>query len=263
MKKDDRFLPVAIAAAKEAGRIQIVHYGQSHRIEYKGAIDPVTEVDKLCEGAILKMIHEAFPEHDILTEESPYKGKGSLWKWIIDPIDGTTNYIHGYPCFCVSVGLEVEKEMILGVVYNPLLDELFHAEKGAGAFLNGNRITVSRKNELDGSFLCTGFPYDVREHSHFYLKYFEAFIKRSFALRRPGSAVLDLCYVAAGRFDGFWEMKLHPWDAAAASLMVTEAGGKVTDFKGNPYSIYSDEMLASNGLLHGQMLRVMDEVNKT
>jgi myo-inositol-1(or 4)-monophosphatase len=263
MKKDDRFLPVAIAAAKEAGRIQIVHYGQSHRIEYKGAIDPVTEVDKLCEGAILKMIHEAFPEHDILTEESPYKGKGSLWKWIIDPIDGTTNYIHEYPCFCVSIGLEVEEEMILGVVYNPLLDELFHAEKGAGAFLNGNRITVSRKDELDGSFLCTGFPYDVREHSHFYLKYFEAFITRSFALRRPGSAVLDLCYVAAGRFDGFWEMKLHPWDAAAASLMVTEAGGKVTDFKGNPYSIYSDEMLASNGLLHGQMLHVMDEVNKT
>jgi myo-inositol-1(or 4)-monophosphatase len=258
MKKDDRFLRLAIAAAKEAGRIQIVHYGQSHRIEYKGAIDPVTEVDKLCEKAMIKMISDAFPDHDILSEESHFMAKGSSWKWIIDPIDGTSNYIHQYPCFCSSIGLEVDGEVEVGVVYNPLLDELFHTEKGVGAFLNGRRITVSRKDELEGSFLCTGFPYDVREHSPFYLKYFEAFITRSFALRRPGSAVLDLCYVAAGRFDGFWEMKLHPWDSAAASLMVTEAGGRVTDFKGNPYS---DETLASNGLIHDQMLQVIREAD--
>lgn len=263
MKKDDRFLRLAIAAAREAGRIQIVHYSRSHSIEYKGAIDPVTEVDKLCEKAILRMISDAFPDHDVLTEESQFITKGSPWKWIIDPIDGTTNYIHQYPCFCASIGLEVEGAVEMGVVYNPLLDELFHAEKGAGAFLNGNRIAVSSKDQLDGSFLCTGFPYDVRERSDFYLKYFGAFITRSFALRRPGSAVLDLCYVAAGRFDGFWEMKLHPWDSAAASLMVTEAGGRVTDFRGNPCSIYSDEILASNGLIHDQMLQVMHEVDKT
>jgi myo-inositol-1(or 4)-monophosphatase len=257
---DDRFLGLAIAAAKEAGRIQVIRYGRRHEISYKGEIDPVTEVDKLCEVAIVEMISRAFPDHDILSEETFFERKGSPWKWIIDPIDGTTNYIHEYPCFCVSIGLEVEGEMRLGVVYNPLLDELFQAEKGTGAFFNGRRVTVSRRDELNGSFLCTGFPYDVREQTDFYLKYFKAFITRSFALRRPGSAVLDLCYVAAGRFDGFWEMKLRPWDVAAASLMVTEAGGKVTDFAGNPHSIYSDELLASNGFIHEEMVRVMREV---
>lgn len=261
MKSDDRFLHLAIAAAKEAGRIQIAHYGRTHKIEYKGKIDPVTDVDKLCERAIIEMISRTFPDHDILSEETSFEEKGSSWKWIIDPIDGTTNYIHEYPCFCVSIGLEVEEVVQTGVVYNPLLDELFTAQKGEGAFLNGNRITVSRRDELDGSFLCTGFPYDVREQSDFYLQYFRAFITRSFALRRPGSAVLDLCYVAAGRFDGFWEMKLHAWDVAAASLIVTEAGGEITDFKGNPFSIYSEEILASNGLIHDAMLQVMKEVD--
>ncbi|OGP92912.1 MAG: hypothetical protein A2156_10160 [Deltaproteobacteria bacterium RBG_16_48_10] len=262
MKKDDRFLRLAMIAAKEAGRIQIVHYGRQHKVEYKSEIDPVSEVDKLCEKAIVKIISDAFPDHDILSEETSFKEKGSSWRWIIDPIDGTTNYIHEYPCFCVSIGLEVEGEVQLGVVYNPLLDELFHAEKGEGAFFNGDRITVSNTDDLDGSFLCTGFPYDVRENSDFYLRYFKVFIIRSFALRRPGSAVLDLCYVAAGRFDGFWEMKLHPWDVAAASLMVTEAGGEVTDFEGRPFSLYSKETLASNGLIHDQMLQVIKEVNE-
>ena len=260
MSGDDRFLRLAIAAAKEAGRIQMAHYGRTHQIEYKGKIDPVTDVDKLCEGAIVTMISETFPNHDILSEETSFKEKGSSWRWIIDPIDGTTNYIHEYPCFCVSIGLEIDGDVQLGVVYHPLLNELFYARKGEGAFLNKNRISVSRRGELDGSFLCTGFPYDVRERSDFYLQYFRAFITRSFALRRPGSAVLDLCYLAAGRFDGFWEMKLHPWDVAAASLMVTEAGGKITDFKGNPFSIYSEEILASNGLIHEAMLQVMKEV---
>lgn len=261
MGRDDRFLGLAIAAAKEAGRIQIAHYGRTHEVEYKGEIDPVTEVDKHCERAIIEMISGSFPDHDILSEESSFKGKGSSWKWIIDPIDGTTNYIHQYPCFCVSIGLEVEGEVRLGVVYNPLLDELFSGQRGEGACLNGKRITVSRRGELEGSFLCTGFPYDVRERSDFYLQYFRAFITRSFALRRPGSAVLDLCYLAAGRFDGFWEMKLHPWDVAAASLLVAEAGGKITDFKGKPFSIYSEELLASNGLIHDAMLRVIKDVD--
>src|SRR4030043_742617 len=164
MRNNDRYLHAGIAAAKEAGRIQKLHYGLSHQVEYKGDINPVTEVDTLCEKAIVQIIQGAFSDHDIMTEERPCEGKGSPWKWIIDPLDGTTNYFHGFPCFCVSIGLEGEGEVALGVVYNPLLDELFHAEKGAGAFLNGNRVTVSRKDELDGSFLCTGFPYDVGEH---------------------------------------------------------------------------------------------------
>jgi myo-inositol-1(or 4)-monophosphatase len=260
MQKNSRYLQVAIAAAKEAGRIQMEHFGHSHPVEYKGEFNPVTEVDRLCEQAIVKMILDAFPEHDILTEESPFEGKGSPWRWIIDPIDGTTNYFHGFPCFCVSIGLEVEGEVNLGVVYLPTLHELFHVERGKGAFLNSERITVSRIDRLDRSLLCTGFPYDVHEHVDFYLRYFRQFMVKSFGIRRPGSAAIDLSYLAAGRFDGFWEFKLHAWDVAAASLLITEAGGKVTDFQGRPFNIYSEEILASNGLIHQQMLQAIREI---
>jgi len=260
MREDDRYFQLAIAAAREAGRIQMEHYGHSHPVEYKGEINPVTIVDKLCDQAITQIIFSAYPDHDLLTEESPFERKGSPLKWIIDPLDGTTNYLHGYPCFCASIGLEIEGEVKLGVVYNPILDELFHAERGKGAYLNGNRISVSRENRLDRSFLCTGFPYDVRENGDFYLRYFREFMMRSLAIRRPGSAAIDLCYLAAGRFDGFWELKLHPWDVAAASLIVTEAGGKVTDFRGGPFNIYSQEILASNGLIHQEMLQVIREI---
>jgi myo-inositol-1(or 4)-monophosphatase len=262
MGKDDRYLQTAIAAAKEAGRIQKVHFGHSHPVEYKGEIDPVTLVDKLCDEAITRHIRSVFPDHDLLTEESPFESTNSPWKWIIDPLDGTTNYLRGFPCFCVSIGLEEEGAMRLGVVYNPLLDELFHAERGQGAYLNDRPISVSRVDDLDRSFLVTGFPYDVRKHADFYLSYFRRFLVRSLALRRPGSATLDLCYVAAGRFDGFWELRLHPWDVAAGSLIVAEAGGKVTDFKGGDYSIYSDQILASNGWIHEQMLQVMQGVDR-
>jgi myo-inositol-1(or 4)-monophosphatase len=261
MKRDDRYLQVAIAAAKEAGRIQMEHFGHSHPVEYKGEFNPVTEIDKLCERTINQMILDTFPDHDLLTEESDFKGKGSPYKWIIDPIDGTTNYLHGYPCFCVSIGLEVEGEVKLGVVYNPVLDELFHAKKGKGSFLNGNRISVSKTDRLTKSFLSTGFPYDVQMNPDLYLHYFRQFITRSFAIRRPGSAAIDLCYLAAGRFDGFWELKLHPWDVAAASLMVTEAGGRATDFQGRPFSIYFDEILATNGLIHQEMLQIIQEIS--
>lgn len=261
MKKDDRYLQVAIAAAKDAGRIQMLHLGHSYRVEYKGDIDLVTIVDRLSEKAIVERITAVFPDHDLLAEETLFQKKGSPWKWIIDPLDVTTNYFRGYPCFCVSIGLEVDGEVKLGVVYNPVLDELFHAERGEGAFLNGNPISVSRVDDLNRSFLCTGFPYDVREYADFYLRYFREFIIRSFAIRRPGSAAIDLSYLAAGRFDGFWELKLHPWDVAAGSLIITEAGGKVTDFKGGLFGIYSGEMLASNGLIHEEMLEVIQEVN--
>jgi myo-inositol-1(or 4)-monophosphatase len=262
MRRDNDYLNVAITAAKEAGRVQMHHFGHFHPIEYKGDFNPVTEIDKLCDQAILQIIFDAFPNHDLLTEESPFEAKGSPWRWIVDPLDGTTNYFHGYPCFCVSIGLEVEGEVRLGVVYNPVLDELFHAEKGKGAFLNGNRIFVSHTDHLKGSFLSTGFPYDVQEHPDFYLRYFRQFITRSFAIRRPGSAAIDLCYLAAGRFDGFWELNLHAWDVAAGSLMVTEAGGRVTDFQGQSFSIYSQETLASNGMIHEEMLQVIQGVNK-
>ena len=261
MQDKSRYLQVAVAAAKEAGRIQMEHSGHSHSVEYKGEINPVTMVDKLCDQAITQLISNAFPNHDLLTEESPFQKKGSPWRWIIDPLDGTTNYLHGYPCYCVSLGLEVEGEVKLGVVYNPILDELFYAEKGEGAFLNGNRIFVSHEDHLNRSLLATGFPYDVRDHADFYLRYFRQFITKSFAVRRPGSAAIDLCYLAAGRFEGFWEWKLHAWDVAAGSLIITEGGGKVTDFKGQSFSIYSGEILASNGLIHEEMLQVIREIH--
>lgn len=262
MKTDDRYLQVAVAAAEEAGRVQMLHLDHSHPVEYKGEFNPVTEVDRLCERAIVKMVSGAFPDHDILTEESPFVGRGSSWKWIIDPLDGTTNYFHGFPCFCVSVALEVEGEVRTGVVYFPALHELFHAEKGKGAFLNGKRIAVSRVDRLDRSLVCTGFPYDVHEHADFYLRYFRQFLTKSFAIRRPGSAAIDLSYLAAGRFDGFWEFKLHPWDVAAAALMIAEAGGKLTNLQGRAFSIYSEEILASNGLIHQEMLEAIQEIGE-
>jgi myo-inositol-1(or 4)-monophosphatase len=263
MKKNDRYLQVAIAAAKEAGRIQKAHLADLHKVEFKGEINPVSEVDKLCEKAITQIILGAFPDHDLLTEESAFKGKGSPFKWVIDPVDGTTNYIRGFPFFCVSIALEIEGEIRLGVVYDPLFGELFQAETGKGAFLNGKRISVSRMKDLDLSFLTTGFPYDVREHADYYLRFFRQFMVKSIAIRRPGSAALDLCYVAAGRFDGYWELKIHSWDVAAGCLMVTEAGGKVTDFKGGNFTIYDVDIIASNGWIHEEMLRVIQEVHET
>jgi myo-inositol-1(or 4)-monophosphatase len=260
MKTDERFLKVAMAAAKEAGRIQMLHLGRSHQVKYKGDINPVTEIDTLCDRTITRIISDTFPDHDLLTEERPFQRKGSPWKWIIDPLDGTTNYFHGYPCFCVSIGLEVEGEVKLGVVYNPVLEEFFIAERGRGAYLNGNRISVSHEDRLDRSFFSTGFPYDVRENADFYLRYFRQFMIKSLAIRRPGSAAIDLCYLAAGRFDGFWEMKLQAWDMAAGSLIVTEAGGKVTNFLGKPFNLYGQEILASNGLIHEEMLKVIKEI---
>ncbi len=256
----DNYLHVAIAAAKEAGRIQKLHLGDVSKVEFKGEIDPVSNVDRLCEKAISEIILRAFPDHDLLTEESTFRAKGSPFKWIVDPIDGTTNYIHGVPFFCVSIALEIEGAIRLGVVYDPLLEELFQAQAGKGTFLNGRKISVSRMKDLNRSLLTTGFPYDVREHADFYLRFFRQFMMKTIAIRRPGSAALDLCYVAAGRFDGYWELKIHSWDVAAGSLMVTEAGGKVTDFGGGQFNIYGEEIIASNGYLHEAMVQVIQEV---
>ncbi len=261
----ESYTQVAIQAALKAGEILIQHAGKVKKIGYKNEVNLVTEVDWLSEEAIIKMIKSKFPHHGILTEESGTEKSDSAYKWIIDPLDGTTNYAHNFPIFCVSIALEKERNIVLGVVYNPNLDELFTAEKGKGAFLsNGKetekskrRIRVSQTAELSQSLLATGFPYDIRTSQEDNLNHFANFYKRAQAIRRAGSAALDLCYLAMGRFDGFWELKLSPWDMAAGSLLVTEAGGKVTNFSGKPFDIYSKEILASNGKIHQQMIEVL------
>lgn len=254
------FKKTAIDAAKSAGLLLKRNIGRRHTIEFKGVIDVVTEMDIKAEDMIMKTIKARFPEHGILTEESFEQKSGSGYRWIIDPLDGTTNYSHGFPIFCVSIALEREGEIILGVVFNPMLNELFTAEKGKGAYLNSKRIRVSGISELTKSLLATGFPYDVRTSPDNNISHFANFAVRVQAIRRAGSAALDMCYVACGRFDGFWELKLKPWDTAAAMLIIKEAGGIVTDFKGSAFSLYSGETLASNGLVHDEMIEVLNAV---
>ena len=214
-------------------------------------------MDHRAEAAVIEILETAFPDHGILTEESKGREGSGSYRWILDPLDGTTNYAHGYPFFCVSLALEKDGQIIWGIIYDPLREELFAAEAGRGATVNGKALQVSATRHIQQSFLCTGFPYDMRESSEDNLRYFSRFAKTVQAIRRDGSAALDLCYVAMGRFDGFWEMKLNPWDVAAGSLIVTEAGGRVTDFSGDHFSIHGQEILASNGLIHDEMLRVL------
>jgi myo-inositol-1(or 4)-monophosphatase len=266
----EEFKKIATQAALKSGEILNEHRGKVKKIGYKDEVNLVTEVDKISEETILRLIKKNFPNHAILTEESEEfipesKKSKSIYKWIIDPLDGTTNYAHGFPMYCVSIALEKNEEIILGVVYDPNLDELFVAEKGKGAFLSKgsssaedkDKISVSQTIELSQSLLATGFPYDIRKSKIDNLDHFANFYKRAQAVRRGGSAALDLCYLAMGRFDGFWELKLHPWDMAAGKLMVEEAGGKVTDFLGGSFNIYLKEILASNGKIHQQMIEVL------
>jgi myo-inositol-1(or 4)-monophosphatase len=245
------------ATAREAGALLRERIDDLHTVQYKGEINLVTEADRLSEALIVDRIRRTFPDHDILTEESPEIASGSGFRWIVDPLDGTTNYAHGYPIFDVSIALEMEGIIRLGAVFNPMLDELFIAERGAGAFLNGRPLTVSRVAELSRSLLATGFPYDLREDRNNNINYFEAMILSSQAVRRAGSAALDLAYLAAGRFDGFWELKLAPWDMAAGWLLVEEAGGVVTDLHGDPFDLHSPHILASNGRIHAEMSRLI------
>jgi myo-inositol-1(or 4)-monophosphatase len=254
----DNYLAIAIRAARESGKIQLEWLGKEKRVEFKGEINLVTEVDRICERRIVEIIKEAFPEHNILTEETPMPAGSSPYRWIIDPLDGTTNYAHGYLFFCTSVALELERKIVVGAIYDPLLDELFTAQQGQGAFLNGERITVSETGLLTEALICTGFPYDLRESPENNVDHFNNFIMEAQAVRRDGAAALDLCYVAAGRFDGFWELKLNAWDVAAGKLIVEEAGGKVTDFNGGPLDIYGQETLASNGRIHEEMVGVLE-----
>jgi myo-inositol-1(or 4)-monophosphatase len=252
-------LAVATEAVLKAGAIQKARYGHDIRIDYKGEIDLVTDVDRECEAAILGILRARFPDHDVVTEETALGRTGSRYLWFTDPLDGTTNFAHGYPCFCSSVGLAVDGRAVVGAVYDPLREELFTAERGGGAHLNGRRLSVSSSSDLLRSLLVTGFPYDLRDDLRGKLRLFTRFLGEARAIRRDGSAALDLCYVAAGRADGFWEERLQPWDMMAGVVLIEEAGGRVSRFDGSPLGLGADEVLATNGALHELMMEVLRE----
>jgi myo-inositol-1(or 4)-monophosphatase len=253
-------LNFAIQTAREAGGVLAEKFGRAIQIMNKGDIDLVTEADIAAERLIIERIRSYHPRHAILTEETgdvaEAGGADAEYKWIIDPLDGTTNYAHGYPVFCVSVALEHKGRVVVGVVYDPLRDELFAAQRGEGATLNGRPVRVSDNVELGRALICTGFPYDVRERGDF-ARHFRNFIMKAQSVRRDGAAALDLAYVACGRFDAFYEEGLRPWDVAAGVLLVEEAGGRVTHFDGSPFHIYTPPIAASNGLIHDAMLHVL------
>jgi myo-inositol-1(or 4)-monophosphatase len=257
----DRYEAVGTAVAREAGKLLMDRFRGHLNVSHKGIINIVTDVDVATEKLIVSRLLEAFPTHHILAEESHSETKYGSHIWIIDPLDGTTNYAHGFPFFSVSIGLEVEGEIVFGAIYNPVISELFIARRGQGAYCNGNPIHVSNTTSLDESLLATGFPYDIRTGKNTNLDYFGEFAVKAQAIRRAGSAALDLAYVASGYFDGFWELKLHPWDCAAGTLLIREAGGLVTNFLGEPGSIYQQECVASNGLIHEDMLTVLRNIS--
>jgi myo-inositol-1(or 4)-monophosphatase len=253
----EQYKRIAAEAAHKAGSVLKSRLGKKRTVGYKGVVNLVTEMDILAEKLIVSDIQKNFPDHDILAEERASKIHGSPYTWVIDPLDGTTNYAHGFPIFCVSIALIKNGKTILGVVYDPTRDEMFVAERGKGARLNGRKLQVSSESILSRSLLATGFPYDIRESPINNFDHFHNFAVRAQAVRRAGSAALDLCYVAAGRFDGFWEMKLAPWDLAAGNLMVLEAGGAVTDFRGKSPGLNGKHVLATNGKIHKAMLRIV------
>lgn len=249
---------VLLSATKEAGEIILRYFEGTFKIEHKEGINNlVTEVDKLAEDKIIKVIRATFPAHSIISEEVGELIKPSEYQWIIDPIDGTVNFAHGIPICCVSIGLLHNDELIMGAVYNPMMNELFFAEKGKGATLNDRPIKVSTKENFKTAFLVTGFPYNWPDGPEHPIKVFEKLILEGLPIRRLGSAAIDLCWVACGRFDGFWEYNLQAWDVAAGYLLVQEAGGKITDFDGGPANVFTKETLATNGLIHDAMLKVI------
>jgi myo-inositol-1(or 4)-monophosphatase len=256
-------LNFAIQTARDAGAILLDRLGRALQVSNKGDIDLVTESDLAAEKLIIERIKSHYPRHAILAEESGATAGAEFvsgtndWKWIIDPLDGTTNYAHGYPCFCVSIALENAGTIAVAAIYDPTRDEMFAAERGQGATLNGRPMRVSTVAELNSAMLCTGFPYNVRERPDF-AREFANFTMTAQAVRRDGSAAIDLAYVACGRFDGFWEDGLNPWDIAAGILLITEAGGEVTDFTGGALDIYTPKLVASNGLIHRDIMRVLN-----
>ena len=253
------YLETAIDLCRAAGDILNYYADRDKLVEFKGHANLVTIADKKSEELIIGGILSRYPSHSILAEESGATQSGAAVKWIIDPLDGTTNFAHGYPFYCVSIAVEEKGEIVCGAVYDPVREEMFSAARGAGAYRNGERLKVSNVDRLSQALLITGFPYNFRERLDTVIRQFGKFLVASQAVRRGGSAALDLCYVASGRLDGFWELYLQPWDTAAGHVILEEAGGRVTDFKGGPFSIYNKETLASNGLLHEEMRSVLVE----
>ncbi len=253
------FLQSATEIAREAGALIAGLSDQPLEINYKRRSDLVTEADRRSEALIIERLRARFPEHAIVAEEGGNHRSSSGYCWYVDPLDGTTNYAHGFPMYCVTMGLAYRGEVIAGVVYDPTRDEMYTAERGAGAFKNNQRLHVSHTEKLSESLVATGFPPFATNHD-LNIQFYFRFTMLSHGIRRAGSAALDLCCVATGCFDGFWELKLNPWDKAAGTLLVTEAGGCVSDVHGNPFNLLGDDVFASNGLVHGEMLEVFAEV---
>jgi myo-inositol-1(or 4)-monophosphatase len=254
----EKELKVAVQAARDAGEILRRSFGQVNRVMKKGDIDLVTDADLQAERTILGIIGSNFPKDNILAEETGAHDHVSDRTWLVDPLDGTTNFAHRFPFYAVSIGLEVEKEVVLGVVYNPQTKEFFEGVTGRGAFLNKNPIKVSETRLLSESLIGTGFPYDVHENPRRVMALFEKILVTSQGIRRPGAAAIDLCYLAAGRFDGFWEEQLKPWDTAAGIIILKEAGGKFSTISGKPYTPYEDSIVAANPFIHEEMIKVLN-----
>lgn len=255
------FLKLAMDLARAAGAVQMEHLHEVHKIEFKDKKNLVTEVDKQCERLIVDGVRAQFSDHDVLGEEGEGERKESDYCWIIDPLDGTTNYTHQFPFFDVSIGLSNKGEIICGVIYDPSRDELFAAEKGKGARLGGKPIHVSKTTHLKDALMATGFAYVDHESPRVgNVDEFEAFVKSAQAVRRPGAAAIDLAYLACGRLDGFWEPNLKPWDMAAGALIITEAGGKLSSYDGSDFDLYGTNIVASNGLVHGEIIEVLTNV---
>lgn len=261
-------ISTAESIAREAGALLRDFYHQGVRAEYKGDVDLVTDADRASERLISERLRAAFPEHGIYGEEGTRRGLDSEYRWYVDPLDGTTNFAHGFPVFCVVLGCEhrgshlaadEDGRMVAGVIYDPLRDEMFAAERGGGARLNGQRIRVSQTKTLQESLVATGFPSHKR-HENPNVHFYQQFTLRSHGVRRAGSAALDMAYVAAGRLDGFWEFKLNPWDTSAGYLLVEEAGGRVTHFDGGRFTLDSREVFATNGLIHGEMQTLFEDM---
>src|SRR5579872_526963 len=252
-------LPDIAAIAREAGALLLKYFHQRVKIEYKGDVDLVTEADRNSEKLIVERIKKQWPGHDIVGEEGTRTAFNSDYRWYVDPLDGTTNFAHGFPVFCVSMALEHKGERVAGVLYDPTRDELFAAEKGKGAWLNGGRIHVSKTAELAESLVATGFPSHKR-HKNPNIHFYHQITLRTHGVRRLGAAALDLCYTACGRFEAFWEFNLKPWDTAAGTLIAREAGGRVSDMVGGEYDLASPEVLASNGLVHEELQELFEEI---
>ncbi len=259
MTADPAFLATAIEAVVRSGEMQLARFGAGVHIEKKGAIDLVTEVDVAVERMFRALIAERFPDHDVLAEEFDVQGRGARHRWVFDPLDGTTNFAHGVPIFCASLALEIDGEAEAAAVYDPNRRELFTAERGVGAWLNGRRIRTSAATKVLDSILVTGFPYTVHEDPEPFLRVFGRVLRHARAVRRLGSAAIDLCWVAAGRMEAFWEQHLNPWDTRAGALIVEEAGGRVTGMDGEHWVPGEGHILASNGPVHDEILAILGQ----